>query len=359
MRAPDDGRAPCRRFVVWVMADAHVGTDLRHGRRSLADAILQAQGDRGDAPFDWDIALNLGDFSGSQTPPGDEEGREVVRQYAVSFARPRERFYDLVGNHDASGADEPTQWWFRKWVDPTGENTEHSGVDPHRRPFPVEGTWERYSFRAGNLLFLMMGDRNDGGPPAGRGGRGGYPAGAVTLETFEWWTAGAEAGADSIVVSAHHHMLKETTVASGDWEGVDGGYHGRFEDGAPIGASYLYWVGGRPDSGRFEGHLEGHPGATDLWLGAHTHARPDDRAGGRSHIETRWGTHFINAGALTRHHGARHSMPMSRVLTFTDGSDLLDVRCYLHTDEFAPQGWHAPAGRVLRLSRPFRAPQDS
>ena len=356
MPGPDGGRSERRRFVVWAMADAHVGTDLGHGRRSLADAILQAQGDEGDAPFEWDIAVNLGDFSGSQTPPCDQEGLEVVRQYAASSKRPREHFYDLVGNHDASGAAEPTQWWFRKWVDPTGESTAHSGVHSHRRPFPVEGTWERYSFRAGNLLFLMMGDRNDGGPPRGRGPRGGYPAGAVTLETFEWWVAQAEANPDSIVVSAHHHMLKETTVVSGDWEGVDGGYHGRFEDGAPTGASYLYWVGGRPDSGRFEGYLKGHADAADLWLGAHTHTRPDDRAGGRSHVETRWGTHFINVGALTRHHGARHSMPMSRVLTFTDGSDLLNVRCYLHTGEFAPQGWYPPAERTLRLSKPFRAP---
>ena len=139
MPASEGGRAAGRRFVVWAMADAHVGTDLRHGRRSLADAILQAQGDRGSAPFDWDVAVNLGDFSGSQTPPGDEEGREVVRQYAASSKHPREDFYDLVGNHDASGAGEPTQWWFRKWVDPTGENSEHSGVRSHRRPFPVEG----------------------------------------------------------------------------------------------------------------------------------------------------------------------------------------------------------------------------
>ena len=97
----------------------------------------------------------------------------------------------------------------------------------------MEGTWERYSFQVGNILFLAMGDRNDGGPPVGRGERGGYPAGAVTRETFEWWREQVEQNQDKIIVTAHHHMLKETTVASGPWEGVDGGYHGRFEDGAP------------------------------------------------------------------------------------------------------------------------------
>ena len=53
--------------------------------------------------------MNLGDFSGSQTSPDDKEGEEVVRQYAASIKHHRENFYDLVGNHDAPGVDEPTQ----------------------------------------------------------------------------------------------------------------------------------------------------------------------------------------------------------------------------------------------------------
>ena len=201
----------------------------------------------------------------------------------------------------------------------------------------------------------MMGDRNDGGPPIGRGPLGGYPAGAVTLETFQWWVDQVETNRDKIIVSVHHHMLKETTVASGDWEGVDGGYHGRFDDGGPIGASYLYWVGGEPDSGRFEGYLAGRPGAIDLWIGGHTHTGPDDTAGGRSQVERKWGVTFVNAAALTRHH-ARKSVPMSRVLTFTEGSDELTVRCYLHTGQYASQGWYDRAERTVPLRTPFVPP---
>lgn len=345
-------------FRLWGISDAHVGTDLSHGRRSLAESILHSEkgGDEGGPGFEWDIAVNLGDFSGSQTPPVDEEGEELVRQYSIASKHRREHFYDLVGNHDASGVDEPTQWWFKKWVDPTGENTDFSQVHADRRPFKVHGTWERYRFEAGNLLFLMMGDRNDGGPPVGRGKRGGYPAGAVTQETFEWWRSMVESHRDRIIVSCHHHMLKETTVASGPWEGVDGGYHGRFEDGAPLGASYLYFVGGVPDAGSFEKYLAEHPGAISMWLGAHTHTHPDDRHGGRSHIETKWGVNFVNVSALARFH-ARHTMPMSRLFTFVDGSDQVRVQCYLHTSQHAPQGWYAPADRVLELGRPFRAPE--
>ncbi|MBW3541446.1 MAG: metallophosphoesterase [Planctomycetes bacterium] len=216
----DEGRKP-RRFRLWACGDSHVGTDLRKNRESLAEAIRQSEfgGDEGGPPFDWDIALHVGDLSGNQSSPNDDEGREVHRQFAAAKKHRREDFYNLAGNHDASGAGEDTQWWFRKWVDPTGENSNVSGVNADRRPYPADGTWERYSFRVGNLLFLVMSDRNDGGPPVGRAERGGYPAGAVTGETFDWWKQMVEKHSESIIVSAHHHMLKETTVASGPWEG--------------------------------------------------------------------------------------------------------------------------------------------
>ena len=337
-----------------------MGTDVRFGRESLAEAIRQAEGE-----FEWDVALHLGDFSGSQTPPKDDEGREVVRQLGALKSHRREDFYPLAGNHDATGPDEPPerqQWWFRKWLDPTGDCTAHSGVDRARMRYPVEGTWERYAFRAGNLLFLMMSDRNDGGPPVGRGPRGGYPAGAVTGETFSWWREMVEANPDAIIVSAHHHMLKETTVASGPWEGYERGpdgawkakYHGYFPDGGPEGASYLYFVDDQPDAQAFERYLEAHPQPIDLWLGGHTHTNPDDRTGGRSHVERKWGVGFVNVAALSRYHVGRLVVPMSRLFTFSEGRDEVGVQCYLHTSDYAPQGWYAAAERTLKLSKPFR-----
>ena len=58
-------------FRLWVAGCSHVGTDLRvSGRESLADAIRQTEqgGSDGGPLFEWDIALHLGDLSGSQTP---------------------------------------------------------------------------------------------------------------------------------------------------------------------------------------------------------------------------------------------------------------------------------------------------
>jgi hypothetical protein len=363
--AQDQPPQPAKSFRLWATSDAHVGSDLRHHKReSLAEAIRQSErgGDQGGPPFEWDVALHLGDSSGNQGSPKDEEGQEVVRQFGAARRHVREQFYNLAGNHDASFADEETQWWFRKWLDPTGENTESSGVDAKNRPFPVEGTWERYTFRVGNLLFAMMSDRNDMGPPVGRGERGGYPAGAVTSETFAWWKALVRDNPKSIIISAHHHMLKETTVASGEWEGFtktkDGkwqsNYHGYYPQGGPKGAFYLYWLDDKPDAQAFETYLAENPGAIDLWLGAHTHTKPDDRKGGRGHVERKWDVNFVNVSALTKCHGHRHSTPMSRLFTFTEGSSQVRVECYLHTSQFQPQGWYRKAERVIELGQPFR-----
>ena len=86
-RSPYHGAMPDDTFRLWVSGCSHVGTDLRRaGRESLAEAIRQAEngGHEGGPPFDWDIALHLGDTSGSQTPPDDEEGLEVVRILAAA-----------------------------------------------------------------------------------------------------------------------------------------------------------------------------------------------------------------------------------------------------------------------------------
>lgn len=343
-------------FRLWVGGCSHLATDLHFGRESLADAITDSErgGDEGGPAFDWDIMLHLGDLKGGQDTPTDEDGELFLAQTATALKHGREHFYHLLGNHDASGPDEPTQWWFRTWIDPTGENTTVSGVDNTRRPFPVSGTWERYSFEVGNILVLMMGDRNDGGPPAGRAAKGGYPAGRVTSETLAWWREMVEAHPDRIVISCHHHMLEDTTVASGLGEGIAGKYHGSFPDGAPEGSSFIYFLDDQPHARAFESYLEAHPGAIDLWLGGHTHAHPDDRFGGRGHVERKWGVGFVNCAAITRHHAGR--TPKSRLFTFTPGSAQVRVQCYLHTSEFAPEGWWEPGERALPLRHPFEPP---
>lgn len=341
---------------IWAFSDAHVGTDLKYGRRSLADAIRQSESAEG---FNWEIGLNLGDHSGTQGPPDDAEGREVIHQYGQLRHHNREQIYDIGGNHDRSDVGQPEGVWFDRWLDPTGSHTSDSRIDPHKRPASVDGSWERYSFEIGNVLFLMMSDRNEPTRRLRRAEGGGNPSGVVTGETFDWWRRQVAAHPDHLIITTHHYMLKETTVASGEWEGcwqdqdgtVHEPYHGYKPNGTPRGASYLYFVDGKEDAQAFEKYLDQNNGAIALWLGGHTHSYPDDTTGDKTHVETRWGTHFINVSALTRHH--KGSTPMSRVLTLTPGSKNLRVRCYLHTADHASQGFYSKAERHLRLPRAF------
>ncbi len=364
-----DVEALTRQLRVWAFADSHVGTDITFERESLAEAIRQSEygGEIGGTAFEWDIALSLGDFAGGFGVPTDEEGEELVRQFSALDIHRREDIYSVAGNHDATTYTEPTQWWFRKWIDPLGENSEFSGVDSENRQYPITGSWERYSFRIGNLLFLMMSDRNDLPPPVGRGpinaGQeiGGYPAGAVTGETFTWWQQAIDDNPDAIIVSAHHHMLKETTTGSGPWEGFtiqeDGSrrslYHGINPGGAPEGASYLYFLDEEPDAMAFENYLADSPNAIDIWMGAHTHISPARETGGRKYLERKWGVNFINVAALSRYHNPLIVPPSSRLLTFTEGSDQVKVQYYLHTNDFYYQGWYADAEMTITISKPF------
>jgi len=350
-------------FNLWAFGDAHVGTDEAHGRKSLAEAISQSEfgGNEGGPPFDWDIAVNVGDISGAWGLPVDEEGEEIVRQFRALKKHKREDVYDISGNHDRNGLDQPDAWWFQKWIDPIGQHTEFSGVNAVRRPYPIDGTWEHYSFRVGNILFLMMSDRNEPSQKVGRGTLGGNPGGVVSGETFAWWKKMVEANPELIIISVHHYVLKNTTVASGEWEGFrkdkDGKwiwhYHGYYEQGTPQGASYLYWVDSKPDAQAFEEYLNSHPGAIQMWLGGHTHTNPDDTYGGKSHIEQKWGVWFLNVAALTKYHVSATTVPMSRLITFAEGSNEVRVQCYMHTSQFAPQGWYPKAERTLTLHKAF------
>jgi len=366
-----------REFKIWVWGDAHVSTDIEHGRESLAEAIRHTEEGGShpmpgkslkSPPVEWDIAIALGDYAGGFGTPTDEEGEEIVRQFGALKKHTREHIYSIAGNHDATMHTEtPRQWWFRKWIDPLGENTEFSGVDASKRPYKITGTWERYSFRVGNLLFLMMSDRNDLPPPVGRGRPdpkatvGGYPAGAVTSETFDWWKDMVESNEDVIIISGHHHMLKETTTASGEWEGFvrreDGRwralYHGFNPGGAPVGASYLYWLDDKPDAQAFERYLENSPSAIDFWLGAHTHLSPLRRTGGKSYLERKWGVTFVNNAALSKYHNPLIVPPSSRLITFTEGSNAATVEFYLHSHDHYFPGWYKDIEVSVPLTRPF------
>jgi len=63
---------------------------------------------------------------------------------------------------------------------------------------------------------------------------------------------------------------------------------------------------------------------------------------------------FVNVAALSCRHGWHHTVPVSRLLTFTPGSDSVRIRCYLHTSDYAVQGWYDRVEKTVTVGKPFR-----
>ena len=347
-----------KKFKIWAAGCSHVYADKMMGRDSLSEAIVDSEKD-----FDWDIGINIGDFSASIGLPTDEEGQEIISQFGSLKKHKREDIYTICGNHDRNAPSELDGKWFRKWIDPMGENTSVSGVNQNNYTYPVIGTYERYFFDVGNIRILMMSDVNEKSQLIGRGELGGNPGGVVTQETFDWWVNQVEENHyKKIIISVHHYMLRETTVSSGDWEGMKKGkdgkwttnYHGYFSKGTPKSASYLNWVGGKSGECQFENWLKNNPGKVDIWLGGHTHTNPDDKNGGKSHIEKKYGnTTFINVAALTRWHVKHHAIPLSRLLTFKEQSNNVTVDCFMHSDDYLEKGFYKEKKFNFRISKTF------
>ena len=358
-------------FNVWATSCCHVPIDRQRGRESLVEAIRQSEDP--ELGFAWDIMIGAGDIAGHQLPPTDADGREWVKQLAALTRHRREQIYNVQGNHDAGYYDQGVGTWFQKWVDPMGQHTATSMVDAAARPFPASGTWERYSFQAGNILFLMLSDRNDAPAPVGRGHssenrRGGFPAGAVTRATFDWWKEQVLENQDKILITVHHHALRDTTVGSGKGEGFPR-YHGK--SGGGEGSSYLYYLIENEDPENFEFSSDAYVfesflndfyvkhgrGAIDCWIAGHTHVKgPEDHFGEKTTTEVQWGVNFLQSAALTRYHAG--SYPMSRLLSFPEGKPFVFVKTYLHQpfSKKHPVGFYKPGNRKLTLRHAVKLP---
>ncbi len=407
--AQEDGS----KFNIWAGSDPHVTVDTLHGVEPMRLAFRQSEGFWSFLPeyeakaagippaFDWDLMILAGDLTSSQFPPNDGEGIVFVDQFKALNDHRREDIFTLAGNHDGSYYDTGLGSWFQKWADPMGENTEHSGVNTENRRFKPEGNWERYKIEAGNVLILMLADQNSAPIPVGRGNStdnlpGGFPAGAVTRETFNWWKEQVLANRDKIIITAHHHVLRNTTTIStpNGGEGIHANNTGDFE-----GASYLYYIiedsdpenfkytmSTDEDPGPFETFLEefeetyGRP-AIDIWVGAHSHSHPIDVVDGRGLVAEKYGVTFMQVAAMTHYHSGR--TPMSWMLSFTDGGDEVDIGNYIHrapyynhipkdmmiskgvdpVGESAPDGgletngWYEPNARTVKLRKTFSAPE--
>jgi hypothetical protein len=343
---------------IWIYGCPHEAKDIQYGYKSLETAIRHSISSEFGP---WDVAIDLGDHAATQTPPTDEEGVETTRQRWSAGGEVAHKIYPLSGNHCRNHSSDPSGAWFRKYLDPLGENTKYSGITNSGRPYPITGNWERYKIQIGNIVILMMSDVNR--PlTAHRGdpGYGGDPGGVVSQSTFDWWKNEVEnyRNGPEIVLSCHHYLLKETTIATGEYEGskvVDGVRVGHFHglgDSNGQYTSYLAYVDESRDDMQFINHLSAHNGDVAMWFGAHTHVKPGIKISNRSLVEEKYGCTFVNAGSLTAHHGvAGHLYPRSRKLTLTDGSSTASLGQYFHTNtDFSNKGWW-PTPRAVNLGK--------
>lgn len=344
---------------------SHEGKDARKGYNPLKEAISDYKNEGG-----FDLFIHLGDHAAGQGEPTDEEGEIAKSQYADLTPEERATVYEVRGNHDRSHAGKPDDGlWWRKYIDPLGEFTSISGVNPRLRPYPITGTWDKYSFQVGNILFLMMSDMNRP-TTAGRGikkdpdGYGGDPGGVVLPETWEWFKEIVLSNQDKIIIVCHHYLPRGTTSATGDYEGCrwnpsKGLYepwiHGTGADAKH--SSRLSYLGDLAAPQVFESFFDANPGCIAMWFGTHSHLKPGPEGvvGGKGLVESRWGITFVNAGALTRYHGVADQLyPGSRMLILEDGQQIGKLRRYFHTTtDFAEKGWW-PGTREIDLGKPVQ-----
>lgn len=324
-------------FRIWAVGCTHAGNDIKHGRESLLEACKDAE------KFGFDIGVHLGDFSGQQDLPTDEEGLMYRDQLTRGLKNHLpEDIYPLAGNHDrlAEGGVASLEW-FDKYMDPLCYRPETSGMRGENRRYPVtKGDHSAYEVRVGGLSLVMVSDVNRPLTPE-RGGGDGDPAGVVTKGRYDWWKALCEGyrDTDQSVITFAHYLPKDTTTATNEYGGgklVDGRYISKFHDaGKENGrySSYLAYVDETPGRPFIE-HLEQHNGDCQLWVGAHNHVRSGVSIGGMGHIEKRADCWFVQNGAATKFHHKDpwHCNPKSRVYEFESGSDIVKITALFHAN---------------------------
>jgi hypothetical protein len=355
-------------FKLWATSDAHVIRESLGDssdpnalkRESMRIAVEQADSSKG---FDYDIGLQLGDILDY-----DYETIEGYRQYLGQLnysSKDRHYWYHVGGNNDENSVlnDDVSMdnEYYRKYIDPTGEFTGISGVDNNKRPYPVNGTYERYYFDVGNMRFLFLSDRNDLPAPYGRGEGGFYVDGAITLESYQWLVDQIIKNPDKIIAVCCHHPLKDTTIGSGIDESWLGqfmcGYNPKFYNVPknrlqPV-LHQVYNVD-KFDSPKFRSLLSQNPGSVNLWISGHIHHLVDETYNKKGKYAYAYGGHHFNVGTICRYrHHKNIISAQSTLFTFNADSAEFDSKVYVHDHPCIPQGFYEPEHRTLKLSGSF------
>lgn len=320
-----------KEFRMALFGCVHCQVDKDNGRESITEA-MKSQLSNG---LKCDVAAILGDFSSEQepieTPTHDAEGQEIANQLNGQILD-RHCIYCLRGNHDAGKLNYD---WYNKWIDTFGQNTATSGVTNSSRPITIirDGSEEgHYALIKRNAIFFFCGDYNDMDSPIGRNSMvdGGYPSGAMSRKCWDFVKAQIALHPTKTAFLFAHHLLKETTIATGDNEGVNGGFHG--SSGKPIASGRLEDIYDYSDDTNTSADeiitwMGNNSGKIFMWCGAHTHCFRNQTYSGRGQYIYKHGTHFLNVGASSMYHAGHDAM--CRLMLFQNGSTELNIFQYL------------------------------
>ncbi|MEE9451107.1 MAG: metallophosphoesterase [Ignavibacteriaceae bacterium] len=349
---------------IWISGDPHLAQSVS---QIDYNSISEPMQDLEDINFNYDLALSIGDFGSEQAPPvqGDSEAGEQVST-ALNSQSNRNKIYTIPGNHDAGDGEFE---WFERYIDIKGDNTAFSGVNNANRPFLITylnpSVWQDgYYITIGNLLILMIPDRNELPIQYGRGGlsvNGGYPSGAITLNTWNLIKTFILANTDKNIFVCTHQNPRNTTIGTPDDDGVNGNFHSS-NTGISAGAGSIYSI-----------YDEGIPANTDnatdeilnffstnpthsvsLWMAGHTHTYVGQTYNGKSHKFTSNGVQFLNIAALTKTFVNTADID-SRSWTIEINNSNVNLKCYVHNPETSGviKGYRGDHEFDITLNRPF------
>ena len=332
-----------------------------------------------DVGFNYDLAINAGDFDSAQTPPtadgNDKAGVRVVDALSASPFHKRAEHYCIAGNHDAGVGNMD---WFSKYIDVLGENVKFSRNNPAERPFPItpmeDGAWHSYYISVGNIIIFMLSDRNEFPGPYGRGDvkqkvdaghSGGYPSGTISKKTWDWFKDFVPKNTDKTIFVCSHQGVRNTVIATGDNEGDI--FHG--ESGIPAGGGSVYTI---YDEANPEASINGTDVIKDffastpnhtvrLWVNGHSHSRVHDVYKGRGIHHFEAGVNYLNVCSLTTSwlhpsYFMKRGLVDSRSWTCeVSGEDAL-LRCFVHRScqPGIQRGFVKDLKLEVKLAHPFQ-----
>lgn len=369
-------------FSIWAFSDVHQGDNIGYLTRAVSDFNDK----------EWDIAVNLGD---NVSPNGnDADHDDFIAEFSgLSNGHEIDDVYHIMGNSDATVKSDPNgaNFYFQRYCDPFGLNTTYSGVT--QRPYPITGTYDAYYFTVGNMLIIMISDRNDDDPPSGENGQdradpdGRRAGGAWTTEQWTFLKNTVENNTDKIIIVGSHQAIKDTSLGSGWGEFVDAHHEGRtlkvddLFDKDDVNEQYAFQKG-------YVGFIENTQGTIntttgdstvtddiktwletngqyiDLWLTAHFHRYIGESYNSKTRYAEVYGCKFLNITCINSHYGyytysnGVNGTPVeveSKSNLLSINGNNLNIKTYIHDDPYAvtPNGFYAAEEFNITLKTPL------